>query len=96
MTGQPRKRVRLLGVTVQPRIAIDDGEHLEELPIQATNVTPTDWPTYATTTFAEALAEFERQVNEPSPAEPPPNRATRRAAAKPGAKKKRAAATRRG
>ena len=64
MGQQPRKRVRLRGVVVQPLLVVDDGETLTDLPIEPVTVSPQAWPDYATTTFAEAVAAYEAKLNE--------------------------------
>jgi len=54
-------KLRLLKVIVQPVFVLDDGDQLTEQPAQAVEVSPQDWPTFATTTFAEGFAELQAQ-----------------------------------
>lgn len=57
-------KLRLLKVIVQPVFVVDDGDSLEEQIAQPVNVSPADWPTYATTTFAEGMAQLQAQLDE--------------------------------
>lgn len=56
------KRLRLLKVIVQPTFVLDDGETLTELTVQPTTVSPSQWPTFATTEFAAAMEQLRQQV----------------------------------
>lgn len=56
-------RPRLLGVIVQPIVAMDNGVHLRPIPTKTTEVSPADWSGYPTGRFVEELAEIERVVN---------------------------------
>lgn len=56
------KRLRLLKVIVQPVLVIDDGDTLQEMTIQATEVSAAAWPTFATTEFAAAMEQLRQQV----------------------------------
>jgi hypothetical protein len=68
------KRLRLLGVIAQFRLAADDGETLEEITVQPVAISPKDWPRYATEVwpgaFAEMQAQFSAQNAAPDPGHP--------------------------
>ena len=55
-------KLRLLKVMVQPVFAIDDGENLMEQVSDVIAVPAVEWPTYATTQFAEAFEELRQRV----------------------------------
>lgn len=65
------KKIRLVRVQVLAEFVVDDGETLTPLaaygmespPVQ---VTPAEWPTFATGTFAEAVAQLQEQINAPA------------------------------
>jgi hypothetical protein len=56
-------RLRLLKVVVQPVFVVDDGDQLREQPAQPVTVSPEDWPTFATTTFAEGMQQLQAQLD---------------------------------
>jgi len=55
-------RLRLVSVTVLAEFVADDGETLTPVTVEPVKVPAADWPTYATTTFAEAQAALEAQL----------------------------------
>lgn len=61
---QPRKRVRIVKVLVQPVVMIDDGETLEEFEHAPIVVSAADWPAYSGERFPAELAAFEDSLNE--------------------------------
>lgn len=72
MARESRKKVRLVGVTAQFEFVVDDGDHLTPLLLDdgqggrskpAVSIPAADWPTYATSTFLEAVAALEADVN---------------------------------
>jgi hypothetical protein len=67
-------RIRLLKVIVQPVFVVDDGERLIEQVAEPVTVNPTDWPTFATTTFVEGMAALQAQLDaqDANGPEPPP------------------------
>jgi hypothetical protein len=56
--------LRLLKVIVQPVFAIDDGDTLTETSAEPIVVSPSDWPTYATTRFIEACDKLQAELDE--------------------------------
>lgn len=62
-------RIRLLKVIVQPVFVVDDGEELVEQVAEPVTVSPSDWPTFATTTFVEGMLALQAQLNEQHAAE---------------------------
>lgn len=57
-------KLRLLKVIVQPVFVVDDGEQLVEQAAQPVNVSPQDWPTFATTAFVEGMEALQAQLDE--------------------------------
>lgn len=55
-------KLRLLKVIVQPVFVLDDGESLTEQVAQPVEVSPAEWPTFATERFAASVAELRRQM----------------------------------
>lgn len=55
--------LRLLKVIVQPIFVLDDGEQLTEQTVEPIAVSAAEWPTYATTGFAEAFAVLRRRYD---------------------------------
>jgi hypothetical protein len=55
-------KLRLLKVIVQPVFVVDDGETLIEQPAQPVEVSPAEWPTFATGRFAEGFDALRQQV----------------------------------
>ena len=58
------KQLRLLKVIVQPVFVVDDGEHLTEQLAQPVEVSPSEWPTFATTKFAEGFEQLRATIEE--------------------------------
>ncbi|HUR85642.1 MAG TPA: hypothetical protein VMY78_09875 [Solirubrobacteraceae bacterium] len=56
-------QLRLVKVIVQPVFVIDDGEQLTEQVADPVHVSAANWPTYATTTFAEAVERLQSQLD---------------------------------
>ena len=59
-------RLRLLKVVVQPVFVVDDGTSLAEVRPAPVDVTPDEWPEFATGRFLEATEELRRRVEEAS------------------------------
>lgn len=57
------KRLRLLGLTVQPHLVIDDGENLEEVQAQPIPVRAADLDSFVAS-LRQQLAEEESKLNE--------------------------------
>jgi hypothetical protein len=55
-------KLRLLKVIVQPVFVVDDGEQLLEQAAEPVSVTAAEWPTYASTSFADAFEQLRNQV----------------------------------
>lgn len=60
------RRLRLLKVVVQAVFVVDDGETLVEQAVQPVEVTPAEWPSYATGRFAADVAQIRAQVESPT------------------------------
>jgi hypothetical protein len=106
---EPTKpKVRLLDVTVEPRFALDGGEHLRPLHrddlaqlgiLIVATIPSSEWPTYSSERFPREVREWQERIdNNPSllaamMGEPPPPLPADRAERRP---KRRAAARRRG
>lgn len=58
-------KLRLLKVIVQPVFVLDDGEILTEQVGQAVEVSASEWPTFATGSFAEGFEGLRRQIEGP-------------------------------
>jgi hypothetical protein len=56
------KRLRLVKILVQAVVMIDDGDELAEAQTPPFTVSPSAWPTFATTEFAAAFAEWQKEV----------------------------------
>ena len=56
-------RLRLLKVIVRPVFVIDDGEHLVEQSADPVTISAAAWPTYATTTFEEGVAQLQARLD---------------------------------
>lgn len=57
MTGQQRKRLRLVKLVVQPVLVLDDGEHLAEVQAQPILIGPAELPGFPERFTAELAAQ---------------------------------------
>lgn len=60
------KVVRPVKFIVQPVFLVDDGEHLDELPVDPIAVSARDWPEWAAGGWRVALAALQASVAENS------------------------------
>lgn len=58
----PRKKLRLVKVTIQPTFVIDDGETLTEVSGQPILVSASEWPDYPNE-LRKLMAEREDELN---------------------------------
>lgn len=57
------KVVRPVKFIVQPVFVIDDGEHLEELPVEPIAVSARDWPAWAGGGWRQALEALQDKLS---------------------------------
>jgi hypothetical protein len=69
---------RVVGWRVQPIVFADDGETLQPVNVNPTEIPAADWPAFTRDGWKAALADIDEQVQALEPP-PKPNRAARRA-----------------
>jgi hypothetical protein len=56
------KRIRLVEVSIQPQLVVDDGDTLARLPIDSIVIGADQWPNVVHL-FAEALTNLQKQLD---------------------------------
>lgn len=62
---QPRKKLRLVKVLVQPVVMLDDGSTLTEVEHPAVAIPADEWATYSGERFPAEMMAWEKALNEP-------------------------------
>jgi hypothetical protein len=64
MSETPKRRLRLVGVTVHHHLVLDEVETLSGVTCPPVEVASKDWPTYSTEGSVKQVADWQRELDQ--------------------------------